>query len=71
MAATDGRRCARKYASLGIAASPLAAISHILYLFSKTVISESLKGQKNGILWNRRRELLKHSIMFSTVFHWC
>jgi len=51
MAARDGRRGTCAYASLGIAVSPLAAISHISYLFSKTVISESLKGQKNGLLW--------------------
>ena len=43
MAATDGRRGTCTYASLGIAVSPLAAISDITYLFSKTVISEPCK----------------------------
>jgi len=46
MAARDGRRSTCTYASLGIAVSPLTTISHILYLFSKTAISESIKGQK-------------------------
>jgi len=51
MAARAGRRGTCAYASLGIAVSPLAVISHVPYLFSKTVISESIKGQKNSLLW--------------------
>jgi hypothetical protein len=44
MAAPDYRRGMCTYASLGIAVSPLAATSYVPYLFSKTAISESIKG---------------------------